>query len=99
MPIPVITEIVDVIVIAAVVTDLGRPDEKSILVVVKLVALIVVVPEICQLRDKAEGRKILTKHIGDKDIVLAQWLGDRVQTAIRVLFDAAEIGKVVLPAV
>src|SRR5947208_11449687 len=99
MAVTIHPKIVDVVVEAAIVADLRRADEKAVLVVMELAAFPVVVAQIDKLRRKALDRKVLAKQIGDEDVVAPQLLGDRVEAAVGVLFDAAEIAEVVLPAV
>ena len=99
MPVAVIAEIIDVVIVAAVVADLRRPHQEPVLVVVELVAFAVVVAQVGDLRGKARDRKVLAVQIGDEHVVAPDRLADIVEAAIGVLFQALEKGEVVLPAI
>ncbi len=99
MPVAVIAEIIDVVVVALEVPDRQRPHQEAVIVVIDLAALVVGVADIGDLRGEAGNRQVLAIEIGDEDVVLAQLLADVVEAAVGVLLQPAEIGEVVLPAV
>jgi hypothetical protein len=99
VPVAVDAEVVHLIVVSAVVSDLRRNHQESVLVVVDRIGLAVDIKDVSDLRSETRYRKILAIEIGDKDVVFAQRFSEIVEPAVGVLVEQAKVGEVVLPAI
>ena len=100
MPVAVIAEVGRIVVVRTAAAKHRRTFEKTIGVVIRrAIALAVAVMQHRQLRSVARHQRILPVEIEHKHIIRTQTLADVVESAVGVLFEAAEPGGVVLPLV
>src|SRR5271168_1554475 len=99
MPIAVDAEVVHLIVVSAVVPDLRRNHQESVLVVVDRIGLAVDIKDVSNLRSKTRYRKILAVKISDKDVVVSQRFPKIVEATVGILVEQAKVSEVILPPI
>src|SRR5271170_2935819 len=99
MPVAVDAEVVHVIVVSAVVPDLRRNHQESVLVVVDRIGLVVDIKYVSNLRSETRYGKILAVKICYKDVVVSQRFPKIVEATVGIFVQEAKVSEVILPPI